>query len=492
MELKEIEIINFKGITNKKIKLIKDISFLVSENNVGKTRVLESIKAFYDKTKGVNIRLSFEVNNDEKEILKRELSDNGLSNVFSVELKSDGKHYYGETPLGIKISKDKILGSYIYIPSVNSHEDNSNPAKPNVLRELFHEVFDSGGFSTHLDEFNINFKTFYDQFTENSQEQISRINNSITIGGFSVNISKKEITSDVLIKNNFELKIKENNQLKDFAELGTGIQRNIINAILCTKKNSKFIIYLYDEPETFLSPTAQKNLIENLYSNNQRSQFIVATHSPHCIIRKINILDSIIRLKKESNDNICLFQYDDEKFKSAIRSFNEYYTSDGTSGGDKLLEPNSNKSIIKFWESKRVNALFEKKILLCEGPTEELFVDMVISSKNPSIPYVNALGKFKIPYYLILFDKIFGIETYVLFDKDNEHDPVHAKYNSWIQNNTSNYLKLNNSMEEELGYSVSGNGDDKLNIFLDKHLMGEIVEKEELLKNKILNFWNGE
>ena len=44
MKLTKIELIKFKGIINKEINLINNISFLVSENNVGKTRILESIK----------------------------------------------------------------------------------------------------------------------------------------------------------------------------------------------------------------------------------------------------------------------------------------------------------------------------------------------------------------------------------------------------------------------------------------------------------------
>ena len=279
MRIKEIEIIKFKGIQNKKIKFSDSMNFLVSENNVGKTRIIESIKSFYDKIKDTNIKIKFIVEDDEKEFLMTELSDDNLPNEFIIELKEDGKHYYRDTNLSTKLSKDLILGSYVYIPSVTNHEDGCNPGKPNILRDLFNKVFSSEGFSEHLETFNDKFQEFYKIFAENSEEQMNEINNSITFSGFSVKIEKKQITSDLLIKNNFELKVNESGTIKDFSELGTGIQRNIINAILCTKKNDKFLIYLYDEPETFLNPTAQKELIEMLYDNNENSQFLIASHS---------------------------------------------------------------------------------------------------------------------------------------------------------------------------------------------------------------------
>ena len=36
----------------------------------------------------------------------------------------------------------------------------------------------------------------------------------------------------------------------------------------------------------------------------------------------------------------------------------------------KLLEENPNNSILAWWDSNRVNALFESKIILIEGATD--------------------------------------------------------------------------------------------------------------------------
>ena len=47
MKITNIKINNFRGVKNVSIDIYEMLNFIVSDNNVGKTRILEAINQFY-------------------------------------------------------------------------------------------------------------------------------------------------------------------------------------------------------------------------------------------------------------------------------------------------------------------------------------------------------------------------------------------------------------------------------------------------------------
>lgn len=197
---------------------------------------------------------------------------------------------------------------------------------------------------------------------------------------------------------------------------------------------------------------------------------------------------SIIKLKKIENNNIQIFQYNDEIYRKYIadtnvllKGINENY--------ECFLKEKINETILAWWDRNRVNALFEDKVLLVEGPTEEIFVDLIC--KNNDIVYIStAGGKFSIPYLNILFNKIFGIEIICICDKDNEQNINHKVINEYIYKNIDKTIFFDKEFEDELKYEVDNNKR-KPQMFLEKYFNNEISSQEiERLKQKILKIYN--
>ncbi|MDZ7611355.1 MAG: AAA family ATPase [Candidatus Moranbacteria bacterium] len=117
-------------------------------------------------------------------------------------------------------------------------------------------------------------------------------------------------------------------QLKDDAKpipmthKGAGCRRLFMVArfrYLAKKKNGENIIYLIEEPETFLHPSAQEDLLNALKDLSEDNQIIVATHSP--IFAGATKQDSIILCKKENQSTYeCLNEENKSTFIPGIVS----------------------------------------------------------------------------------------------------------------------------------------------------------------------------
>lgn len=304
-----------------------------------------------------------------------------------------------------------------------------------------------------------------------------------------IEISNKNFENSQILKNNLELKAIEDGEEKSISQLGTGVQRNIVNSILKSGiDDDNFSIVLYDEPETFLNVKLQRSLMKEINKNKQNTQYVIATHSPDIIYRNEKIFSSIIKLKKIEENNVEVYQYDEEKYKKLIFETNSIL-KDIDESYKYILSKKINETILAWWDRNRVNALFEDKILLVEGPTEEIFIDLVC--KESDIVYIStAGGKFSIPYLNILFNMVFGVEIICIFDKDNEKNVNHMVINRYISENIKKNLCFYQEFEDELDYTIEQERR-KPQIFLEKYFNNQIdKQKIENLKNKIIEIYN--
>jgi putative ATP-dependent endonuclease of OLD family len=83
----------------------------------------------------------------------------------------------------------------------------------------------------------------------------------------------------------FDLNLEFNNQEFDIpiSHKGTGFKRLLMVAYfeyLASKKNVKNQIFAIEEPETYLHPSAQDDLLQSIVRISEKSQFFLTTHSP--------------------------------------------------------------------------------------------------------------------------------------------------------------------------------------------------------------------
>jgi len=95
---------------------------------------------------------------------------------------------------------------------------------------------------------------------------------------------------------------------------GSGYRRLFMVArfrYLAEKNKGNNIIYLIEEPETFLHPSAQEDLLNSLNDLSEDNQIIITTHSP--VFTGSTDYDSVILCKKEEQS---IYEYADEDKKS--------------------------------------------------------------------------------------------------------------------------------------------------------------------------------
>lgn len=180
-----------------------------------------------------------------------------------------------------------------------------------------------------------------------------------------------------------------------------------------------------------------------------------------------------------------MYQYNDIKYKKYVKNVNEFLQKSGLTETKYLLKDDIYKTILTWWETDRVNALFENKIVLVEGPTESIFFDICCSDNNYCV--VNTIGKWKIPYFKIFYEDILGIKVMIIYDKDDEKKTVHKSFNSWIM--TTNYFLENDiDLENKLGYKSPKNQYMKPQMLIENYLNNKIdINKINALKITIEN-----
>lgn len=485
MKLVRIKINYFRGIENVEINFNEMLNFIVSNNNVGKTRVLECINQFYSSTKeNVDLEFTYHIYKEEQLIIQDylDMKEEILENSITINLKNK-KYTYKEKDAK-KLIEAKILGEIIYIPAVSDHNNVTDISKTTTdISKMISRLLDKNeSVEKKLEQLNYDLRDYIKLVQEESKNTISKMNNDILFGNIELSLENKEFENSQIIKNNIQLKAKEDGDEKEISSLGTGVQRSIVNSIITAGLDSdKYTILLYDEPETFLNVTLQRKLMQVINKNKKNTQYIIATHSPDIIYRNERIFSSIIKLKKCDKNNIEIFQFNNEKYKLLIKE------AETQLNNTILLTDNINESILAWWDRNRVNALFEDKILVVEGPTEEIFMDIICNDKN--ISYISTCGKYSIPFFKVLFKEIFDIEIIVMCDKDNEENLTHKELNKYIKNNFDKYLLLENEFEDVLGYKTKSERR-KPQEFLENYFNNKINdEKIKKLKEDIYKLW---
>ncbi len=360
MYISKIQLYNFKGFEGShELILNKGINFFVGDNNCGKSTVFEAIdfirtkkdrdeiitKTKIEGTEFVSVEIEFKGENIEQLI-----DTDALKKYKSYLIDADGKKSLrvmrsSEETKITQNGKEKTLSIKnvrVFNPENNKFE---NPTGiDNTITALFDAQFiwadtNSGEISdfskTKISGKIINTVTkdfansdTWNNFKNSHKETFGEGENSLAKTLKPVEQKIQDILSEQYgeteVRFSFSLpeiesffktgniSLSENGIETKSSEKGTGMQRALALALiqvyadissLNEEEISKPILFLIDEPETFLHPQAQNKLLDALEKISENSQVFIITHSPYLLKKYKHETHSLYIFSKESGLN---------------------------------------------------------------------------------------------------------------------------------------------------------------------------------------------
>lgn len=444
-----VEINNYRNLTGKTITFNDTLNFLIGENNIGKTNILELINIclaigkfaetdFMDITLPIKIKFKVKYSNEEIGYFEDnfDVDDSNSITLVAVQDSVDERiNYYHDTPNQTKIGMATIRTMnilYYYAQRMPSKEVDfrKTSGSGKVLNYLIQHSLEQ----SEIQEKDILKKTKLKNIVKNVNIQIKKIN---TITGDSVS-AYVETEVDKLVCRLLGLGDENGREL---SSLGEGVQYafnillqiiEIIYNVKATRKPEDFeerlinrdgkklfpLFLVLDEPEVHQHPYRQRSLIRKIKAlienNNQEflnllkdlfdidgltGQIFIATHSP----------------------NILLDNY---------RQFIRLYKSTGT---DSQLKIVSGMNVViddKLYKHMLHNfiylkeAMFSKCIIFVEGDTENgaipVFAERIgLDMDERGIGVIKLDGADSVKRCMALY-KSFGIKSIALIDKDKK------------------------------------------------------------------------
>lgn len=444
-----VEINNYRNLTGKTITFNDTLNFLIGENNIGKTNILELINIclaigkfaetdFMDITLPIKIKFKVKYSNEEIGYFEDnfDVDDSNSITLVAVQDSVDERiNYYHDTPNQTKIGMATIRTMnilYYYAQRMPSKEVDfrKTSGSGKVLNYLIQHSLEQ----SEIQEKDILKRTKLKNIVKNVNIQIKKIN---TITGDSVS-AYVETEVDKLVCRLLGLGDENGREL---SSLGEGVQYafnillqiiEIIYNVKATRKPEDFeerlinrdgkklfpLFLVLDEPEVHQHPYRQRSLIRKIKAlienNNQEflnllkdlfdidgltGQIFIATHSP----------------------NILLDNY---------RQFIRLYKSTGT---DSQLKIVSGMNVViddKLYKHMLHNfiylkeAMFSKCIIFVEGDTENgaipVFAErMGLDMDERGIGVIKLDGADSVKRCMALY-KSFGIKSIALIDKDKK------------------------------------------------------------------------
>lgn len=333
-------------------------------------------------------------------------------------------------------AKEKIL-EFSKILNKNNDDGNPNLNRPSDLTTL----------EAMLDEELKSWEAKIDiEITPPKVEEIFKIGASVWIDdGIKTDIERKghglQRALIFALLRAWSKILKEERELELENESDIPLQINTSSR----RKASKSTYFIFEEPELFLHPQAQRELFSSLVAlSKENNQIILCTHS-----------SSFIDL--EHYKSICIVK----KQSISIGSKVLQCTSDLFS--ELSLKKKFNLSY--YINPDRGELFFAKKVILLEGPTDKSVLPL-LAQKLGVFKYdytlIDSGGKTLIPLYIKLLNQ-FKINYVTVYDKDHQRgkdksqikiaDQQSKLIEDEINSSVGHSVVFENDIEEEIGLS---------------------------------------
>jgi predicted ATP-dependent endonuclease of OLD family len=417
-------------------------------------------------------------------------------------------------PTGIDNSIKTFLPDPIYIAAVKDLKDEVKTKESTTFGKLLGILLKSLEDSKHFEEIAQSFNNLYSMLnvirddqniTDNRIDKLKAIENQIT-GYLKENFSKSSVEIEIPkpeLKQIFSnAKILIDDGVKDVIETkGDGIKRAVTFALLRTyvdnfkeqrkeQSRAKMVaseeasiedstevrpleqpyLFLFEEPELFLHPNAQKILFEALENlSKENNQVFVTTHSP--LFFSPYSTGTFIKVVKE--------------YPSGSKPFGKFISV------NLLKEVEAKDAFQIMCYENNAAAFFSNKVVLVEGDSDMIYLKEVSRLLNPdwnfdcrNIPIISINGKSNVKRYIDFFSR-FNIKTYTIVDSDALIDGF-EKFDVCDESKQKRdrLLKLIDQLAEETLAEAQLNAD-KIKELIRKYSFKERYNRLKILVNKI-------
>ena len=300
--------------------------------------------------------------------------------------------------MGLKSVAKGIFGEVYFLPAIKNAADDFASKDTSVFGKLLGEVVESmsqynedwQGTKQQLAKLFSKFSKYIDGVKNTERpKQLSDLENELSKellswnACFDIELNIPDI--DSILKSNASVWINDGTRT-DIARKGHGLQRAVTIALIqliakrqlqsnqdsgtTNRKVSKSRYFIFEEPELYLHPQAQRSLFDSFVElSTSGNQVILCTHSSNLI--SIDKYKSIYIIKKE----------------------NEQYGSKVTQCEEDLFDGNQkNEWNLSYWiNPDRGELFFAEKVILVEGQTDKVIL--------PAL--ADKLGVFKHSYTVI-------------------------------------------------------------------------------------------
>ena len=211
----------------------------------------------------------------------------------------------------------------------------------------------------------------------------------------------------------------EDGETRAYEELGTGQQQILALSFAHAYAKSflgQGLLFILDEPEAHLHPLAQKWLAKKMFKMAEDGlQIILTTHSPYFV--DLNYIEGINLIRKDSDTTLNINQNATSLYTHCLKT---------ASNTQKTKE----ETIVPFYANNStshiLSGFFANKIVLVEGPTEELalpiyFEKLGFDPTEFGIEIIGVGGKGNLAKWWRLFT-LYKIPTFICFDNDYKKD----------------------------------------------------------------------
>lgn len=325
MKIKNLHIEEYNGLEKLDINFesegkVLDLIVLAGINGSGKTRVLESIRYWFEmfRSKAVNVELFYEEN--EREVLKSLMNSEGLTEIEKEMQKEieytdclrnikfynyDYRHNktenrnYNSKIISKSFEKLKIFPKLIYVPTEINFEE-IKKAQTNLKKEYnFINIVDSYEIKDIPSYIATRISKVANEEENLTMGQVRKkvfaeINGIFEILELDVKLS--EISKD---ENSMPIFTDSSGKKFGINELSSGEKQLFLRTLTIKMLEPENSIIMIDEPELSLHPKWQQKIVDVYRKIGRNNQIILATHSPHILgsVEKENI----ILLEKNEN-----------------------------------------------------------------------------------------------------------------------------------------------------------------------------------------------
>ncbi len=416
--------------------------------------------------------------------------------------------------LGLKSVAQGIFGNIFFIPAVKNATEEFNVKGKSIFNQLLSNVINEMSSSnqqyidakkkiTELTQ-TLNKNISDGSLNENRPEQITQlekiIEDELKKWHTTINIEITPPDIDEVLKVGTSVWV-DDGVPTDVIRKGHGLQRALIFALIkawaniskeikqkeeqsgeekSTRKASESNYFIFEEPELYLHPQAQRELFYSLKELSQvNNQVLLSTHSSSFI--DLEMYKSICKVyKTDVNEGSKILQCTEDLFT--------------------LADDKKNFNMSYWINPDRGELFFAERIILVEGPTDKTIIHYLAKKlsifkyeytlidcggKDNIKIYVHLLNKFKLPY-IAVYDK--DNQTTKDADAINTANKSSQEIESAIDSNFGKSVIFENDIEEEIGITDDSNKNKPY--FALKHVSDDSFVLSKNLKDKIQAIFN--